>query len=493
MASSPSVVLMAVPVELQAALANLLDSYQHTALPQHPADTDRLEQDLIAHTDALAAAMTQHVLQQALDQRSTSARHRRLFRPLFRLSPPLPKHFKNQGRRSVRVRLSRGGCICLRVPYFSRNCDASGPRTHKGCFPALQALGLLDQASPRLASLCAQAVAVAGSLQEAQQQLRQQGIALHLKTLCRLAYRVAARARTALRREGYRLPTQHRVTGRNVVIGLDGGRARLRKDNGKKTPKGRRCFDNPWREPKLLIIYVVDDQGRKVQTFPPILDGTFGDANALLRQLEGYLRSVQIAEAQHVCFTGDGADWIWNRVGALVKKLGLRAEQVHEVVDYYHAAEHVSKVLEAQQQQWRPGQRKWWRGRLLGLLRRGQIEALVTSLRGLKGKVACAEAKYFAKRTKRMQYEAVKQAGLPIGSGAIESAIRRVVNLRLKGPATYWKPEHAEHVLLLRAYAKSGRWEDLKALAFGMPGVAAEAACAKSLRLRKLRACGDER
>jgi hypothetical protein len=278
-----------------------------------------------------------------------------------------------------------------------------------------------------------------------------------------------------------------------VVIGLDGGRARLRKDHGKKTKKGRRCFDNPWREPKLLIIYVVDDQGRKVQKFPPILDGTLGDANALLRQLEGSLRSLQITEAKSVAFTGDGADWIWNRVGTLVKKLGLRPEQVHEVVDYDHAAEHVSKVLEAQQKQWRPGQRKWWRGRLLGLLRRGQIDTLVTSLRGLKGKVASAQAKYFAKRATRMQYAVVKQAGLPIGSGAIESAIRRVVNLRLKDPSMYWKQEHAEHLLLLRAYAKSGRWEDLKALAFGREGVAAAAACAKGLKLRKLRACGDER
>ncbi len=35
---------------------------------------------------------------------------------------------------------------------------------------------------------------------------------------------------------------------------------------------------------------------------------------------------------------------------------------------------------------------------------------------------------------------------LPIGSGAIESAIRRVVNLRLKGPSIYWHKNSAEAV-----------------------------------------------
>ena len=51
--------------------------------------------------------------------------------------------------------------------------------------------------------------------------------------------------------------------------------------------------------------------------------------------------------------------------------------------------------------------------------------------------------------------------GLPLGSGAIESAVRRVVNLRLKGNAKYWIEEDAEHMLLLRSYLKTGRFDDL--------------------------------
>ena len=62
----------------------------------------------------------------------------------------------------------------------------------------------------------------------------------------------------------------------------------------------------------------------------------------------------------------------------------------------------------------------------------------------------------------RMDYARIAALKLPIGSGAIESAIRRVVNLRLKGPSIYWHKTTAEAVLLLRSYYKAGRWNHLE-------------------------------
>ena len=48
-----------------------------------------------------------------------------------------------------------------------------------------------------------------------------------------------------------------------------------------------------------------------------------------------------------------------------------------------------------------------------------------------------------------------------LGSGAIESLIRRVINLRLKGTSIYWTEENAEAVFQLRAAVVSGRWEEI--------------------------------
>ena len=47
-----------------------------------------------------------------------------------------------------------------------------------------------------------------------------------------------------------------------------------------------------------------------------------------------------------------------------------------------------------------------------------------------------------------------------MGSGAIESAIRRVINQRLKGNGIMWLQENAEAMLVLRAAALTDRWEE---------------------------------
>jgi hypothetical protein len=44
-------------------------------------------------------------------------------------------------------------------------------------------------------------------------------------------------------------------------------------------------------------------------------------------------------------------------------------------------------------------------------------------------------------------------------SGCVESAIRRVINLRLKAPGTFWTQDMAEYFLFLRSQLLSGRWD----------------------------------
>jgi len=52
------------------------------------------------------------------------------------------------------------------------------------------------------------------------------------------------------------------------VVSLDGGRIRLRENKrGPKTPKGRTRYKAAWREPKLLIIYVVNAKGQLEKSF----------------------------------------------------------------------------------------------------------------------------------------------------------------------------------------------------------------------------------
>ncbi len=65
---------------------------------------------------------------------------------------------------------------------------------------------------------------------------------------------------------------------------------------------------------------------------------------------------------------------------------------------------------------------------------------------------------YFHGNDIRMQYSLLRDEGPPQGSGSVESAIRRVINLRLKSCGSFWKKENAEIYLFLRSQLITGRW-----------------------------------
>ena len=93
------------------------------------------------------------------------------------------------------------------------------------------------------------------------------------------------------------------MTGKRVVVSLDGGRVRVRrKKRGPKTQKGRNRFHTDWKEPKLLILYVVGDDGRPSQTWAPIIDGTLRGPEAVFALLLSYARQIGLNAADKVLF-----------------------------------------------------------------------------------------------------------------------------------------------------------------------------------------------
>ena len=61
----------------------------------------------------------------------------------------------------------------------------------------------------------------------------------------------------------------------------------------------------------------------------------------------------------------------------------------------------------------------------------------------------------------RMRYVTLETRQLPIGSGQVESAVRRVVNLRFKAPGSFWMETTVSGLMHLRAAFKAGRWNEI--------------------------------
>jgi hypothetical protein len=67
--------------------------------------------------------------------------------------------------------------------------------------------------------------------------------------------------------------------------------------------------------------------------------------------------------------------------------------------------------------------------------------------------------RYLRARREQLDYAGALAAGLPIGSGLIESGHRHVVQARLKKAGAWWHQEHAQSMLALRVLRANGDWK----------------------------------
>ena len=205
--------------------------------------------------------------------------------------------------------------------------------------------------------------------------------------------------------------------------------------------------------------------GDRLRRGPPIIDGTLRGPEAVFALLLSYARQIGLNAADKVLFIADGAPWIWQRIPRLIAALGLSPTQVLGLIDFYHAAKQLSDAVKLRR--WSATQRTRWLNRTRGLLKRARVDEVITALRELcRGRTAGkirTHLNYFLKNRHRFAYTTMAGLGLPRGSGAVESAIRRVINLRIKGASIYWLPESVDAILLLRSFYKSGRWNCLPA------------------------------
>jgi hypothetical protein len=437
--------------------------------PTSAAELTQREREGKALTDRLQALATALDVQRAL---ASSALHEQE-RTLAKASP---KKMKDFGYRPVTVQFLGGLEVKLMARYWCRS-QARADKG-KGSYFGLTLLGVCDRTTPALASEVAQLAAALSSFADARARLRQMGVDMSIRRIANVAYHFAQRARSRQELEG--MGIEGSLAGKRVVISTDGGRLRVRKNKrGQKTKKGRSRYRTDWREPKLLVIYVVDEKGRLAQEFAPVMDGTLQGPDEVFRLMEFYLRQLGIDQAKEVLFIADGAKWIWQRVTPLWKRLGLVGVRCRELVDFYHVVEHVY-ALAALNRSWSASYRKQWAARQRGRLWRGELQAFTDDVerlcQGKRGKGWARERDYLLRnaRAGRLDYGKARRAKMPIGSGTMESAIRRVVNLRLKGPGIFWHEDHAEQMLLLRTYYKSKHWQVLMNKAFGTPlGIAA--------------------
>ena len=389
------------------------------------------------------------------------------------------RKLRHRGLRVTVIEFLGGAALRVLTPYFTVNRNGLPGRRREvgrrgeaggGCFPVLEALGIHHQASPALASEVARESVRCASFAEAGIALGERGMHFDAKGVRTIAMSVGAAAlhqrerRIAVARAGVVFSDE--FAGQRIVISVDGGRVRLREagQHGRRGKRGRRRYQTPWREPKLFVVYIINRKGRKIACRCPLYDGTLGDADQIFELLIAELKLRGAAQARQIVVIGDGALWIWNRAEDLAKALNLAPERIIRVADFYHAVEHLTAIAELRAG-WSDAQRGRWVATMRQRLKKGKVDEVIEDARrlchGRSAKQIATHVAYFEDRREFMRYDEFRRRGIPLGSGAVESAVRRIINLRLKGPAIFWRQQSAEAMLHLRAYLKAGRWNEL--------------------------------
>ncbi len=370
--------------------------------------------------------------------------------------------------RLLNVTILNGIPILVCSPYFVQECKKRG-RKKKGrkkgnnqyCHFGMSAIGFVGHYSQNLASELVQMSLLCPSLECCHKIMAQKGVHVDVKTirrLCRDFADIGISNRGAISVSGH-----ERIGGKTLVVGVDGGRLRERiaKRGRKKQGSKQQGFHAEWKEPKLFTAYLLEQDGQVDKNFAPFHDATMQGLDAIGNIMRSYLGMLDIGSLSKIVFVGDGAPWIWSKFEELISELPLENVEVFQVLDYTHAKQALGEVRELLPKEFRKDEKFW--GICTDLLWEGDIDAL----QNLVGRTASGKKKeramkkingYFRKNQKRMQYAKFSEQQVPCGSGCVESAIRRVINMRLKAPGTFWLEEMAERFLFLRAQLISGRW-----------------------------------
>ena len=247
-----------------------------------------------------------------------------------------------------------------------------------------------------------------------------------------------------------------------LVLGIDGAYVPTRRESARSRRPGqgrhrakRARWKGQWREAKGFRFYLLDGE-RIVQVLSWHQVQTEADLGAALQQV----KEAGVIPEDHVrlCVVCDGAAWIWKHVQALFP-------HARQVLDYYHCAEYLHKVAQAQYGS--TVQAGEWVEATLTRLYLGQVSAVLGGLRRMqatsddaaKALANCWE--YLEAHRGRTHYRKFRQGGYPLGSGGIESANKFICHVRLKRSGAWWYELNSNQMLALRCAKYNGTFDQV--------------------------------
>ena len=257
-----------------------------------------------------------------------------------------------------------------------------------------------------------------------------------------------------------------------LYIETDGIMERLRRGTVEMEEKEKTRKGDVYREMKVGVIFEAERGRERSELAPDVWIDTpkensmryvarrtaKGDFDQLLY---GLARQSGLEQARQIVVLGDGAPWIW-------KLACEHFPEAVQIVDLYHAQEHVWQVARAVYGPQTEAAAAWAKA-ACDLLVYGKIEELVAAIASLPpiapnpGESRSVPEKavdYFTSNAERMRYPTFRAQGMHVGSGIAEAACKTVVATRLKRCGMRWTPDGLDALLPLRTAVLNQTYDD---------------------------------
>jgi len=358
--------------------------------------------------------------------------------------------------------------ITILGDIFSEGAYYACPTCGHGWYPKDYALGFGDSSlSPGVTRMIG-LVASAGSFLEGAHLLSELA-AIDVTDKC--VERTAKKLGAAIATDEVAVVEEKPTPSNTIYAGADGTGIPMRSSELADRAGKQADGTAKTREVKLCVVWTADsrdDKGNPVkdegsERYSAAIEScawsdTCKDTPVFARRVERELTRCGFFGAQRQVFIGDGAPWIWNLATMI-------APQATQIVDLYHAKEHLSLLAG---DIFGPGSdltRKWAEERH-SELESGKLNAVLSAIGchmsrpGEVGKRAIREFGYFDTNRHRMKYEYFRLLGLCVGSGVVEAGCRSVIGQRLKRSGMFWSVDGANVVFALRCSLLSCRFDE---------------------------------
>lgn len=247
--------------------------------------------------------------------------------------------------------------------------------------------------------------------------------------------------------------------------------ARIEEEQSSPTDhrKNKQCV---YKEAKLSMarLIKVGDIVIEKKTAVVKFEATTGDKEDSGERIKHCLKSLGANKHTALHVVGDGALWIEEQYRQVTRG------KSRYLIDFYHLMGYLKPAANGYNNQKNPDtdfnreendrSKQMWLETAISKIKESRIHEVVEEL---KPYVEAAHYKekpiknfvtYVENRPQQFDYKNAIDAGLPIGSGEIESANKSLIQQRIKIPGAWWKLENADYLIALRAMIANGHWEN---------------------------------